>query len=364
VKTSKVLAWPEYTTKNRDVQLELLSDSNWIVQVHHRFIMGLTWSQLFPPPPGFTEKELPDLNGKVFIVTGGYSGVGFELASILYQAKGKVYIAGRSAARGEEAIRQIKTNCPDATSVGQLEFLRLNLSDLITIKISAETFKSKESKLDVLFNNAAVSLPDKGSTSKQGYELMMATNCLGPFMFTQCLLEPLKAAAQSASPGSVRVVWSSSQVVDVTPKHGFEIADLESPSKHRQEDHYGFSKVGNWFLASELGRSLAKDGILSVTQNPGNLRTNLLRNAPVYRAIVYPLLYPAKMGAYTELYAGFSPDLTQAVTLSNCYILPFGRLHPSPRADHLEAIKSRDEGGIGRAEEFWKWCEELTADFM
>lgn len=78
------------------------------------FIMGATWSQLFPPTPTLTEKNLPDQKGKVFIVTGGASGVGFELATTLFQAGGKVYIAGRSEAKARQSIDRIKALTHDA----------------------------------------------------------------------------------------------------------------------------------------------------------------------------------------------------------------------------------------------------------
>ena len=141
--------------------------------------MGATFSQFFPPNPDLTEKNLPNQKGKVFIVTGGASGVGFELATILYQAGAKVYIAGRSNTNAKEAIERIKSSLHGASDGGELEYLHLELDDLSTIKASAEAFQKKESKLDVLFNNAGVSQPPLGSKSKQGHELQLATNCLG-----------------------------------------------------------------------------------------------------------------------------------------------------------------------------------------
>lgn len=167
--------------------------------------MGVTFSQFFPPTPTLTEKNLPGQAGKVFIITGATSGVGLELATILYRAGGKVYIAGRSAASAQKCIEHIKASST-SKSPGQLEFLPLELDDLSTIKSSAEFFMKKETKLDVLWNNAGVSQPALGSVSKQGFELQMATNCLGPFLFTQYLLPCLKAAAKESKPGAIRVI--------------------------------------------------------------------------------------------------------------------------------------------------------------
>ena len=326
--------------------------------------MGVMWSQIFPTSPTLTEQNLPSQKGKVFIVTGGASGIGLELATMLFQAGGKVYIAGRSKDNAEQAIQSIKSLVHDTSSAGQLEYLPLDLSDLSTIKASVELFRSQETKLDVLWNNAGVSLPPIGSVSKQGHELQIGTNCLGPFLFTKLLLPSLQAAAQASRPGVVRVIWTSSQMVDMAaPKGGIMMADLASPPKDKTKN-YVTSKTGNWFLASELAREVDPKGILSVTQNPGNLKTNLLRHATtLMRLASSPLLHNAKLGAYTELWAGLSPELT--MESNGAYVIPWGRVHPSPRKDLLDALKEVGEnGGTGQAGNFREWCEKQTIEYM
>ena len=323
--------------------------------------MGVTFSQLYPPSPSLTEQNLPSQKGKVFIVTGGASGIGLELATILFRAGGKVYIAGRSENRARESIERIRASVHDPSSAARLEYLPLELDDLSTIRSSAEAFMNKESKLDVLWNNAGVSLAPLGSVSKQGHELQVATNCLGPFLFTQLLLPSLRAAAQGSPPGFVRVVWTSSMMVDLSaPKDGIVMADLVSPPQDKTRN-YVTSKTGNWFLGSELAREVGPHGILSITQNPGNLNTNLLQRAPWMKLMSYPLLHDAKKGAYTELWAGLSPELT--MESNGDYVIPWGRVHPSPRKDLLDALKTLDEGGTGQAGKFREWCEKQTAAY-
>ncbi|MCJ1378593.1 hypothetical protein MMC17_001692 [Xylographa soralifera] len=328
--------------------------------------MGATWSQFFPPAPALTEQTLANQNGKIFIVTGGASGIGFELATMLFEAGGTVYIAGRSEAKARHCIEQIKVISPNAT--GRLEYLPLELDDLSTIKASVQDFQTKEHRLDVLWNNAGVSLPPLGSISKQGHELQLATNCLGPFLFTQLLLPSLQAATQTAPKGSVRVVWTSSQTVDLSaPTGGFVMADITSPPADKTKN-YVASKTGNWFLASELARAAATpgssaSGILSITQNPGNLSTNLLRHARWMKTLFAPLLHRPRLGAYTELWAGLAPELTLE-NHGGAYVVPWGRLHPAPREDLLNALKDKTDGGSGRAKEFWEWCQSQTADYM
>jgi NADPH:quinone reductase-like Zn-dependent oxidoreductase len=101
-------------------------------------IMGNVWGQLFPPKPHFTEKEIPSLEGKVFIVTGGNSGVGLEIVKILYARGGTVYMAGRSATKIDVEIEAIKAATLNPT--GQLKNLVLDLSDLTTIKPAVDAF--------------------------------------------------------------------------------------------------------------------------------------------------------------------------------------------------------------------------------
>lgn len=105
----------------------------------------------FIPQPTLTEQNLPDQFGRVFIITGGYAGVGCALTKILYSKNGTVYIAGRNAEKADAAIRNIRKAHP--LSRGKLHFLQLDLADLSTIKASTEELLSKESRLDVLVNS-------------------------------------------------------------------------------------------------------------------------------------------------------------------------------------------------------------------
>ncbi|KAF3058021.1 hypothetical protein GL218_05227 [Daldinia childiae] len=241
--------------------------------------MGAQWSQVFPPKPTFKEDNVGSQNGKVFIITGGYSGIGLELAKMLYKNHGRVYIAGRSEDKARQAIDDIRVGAP--ASQGILEFLHLELDDLSSIKASVESFKAKESKLHVLWNNAGVSRPPVGSVSKQGIELQLATNCLGPFLFTRLLLPLIEETASTEPPSSVRVIWTSSQIVELSaPPGGFNMSELQTPSKD-QLQNYIISKFGNWLLASEMARTVGcTSGVVSVALNPGSAYSNLFRHTP------------------------------------------------------------------------------------
>lgn len=119
---------------------------------------GRVWKQsYFLPAPPLTEKNLSDQKGRVFIVTGGYAGCGFELSKILYQRNGTVYVAGRTQSKADAAISKIKSQI--TKSEGKLEFLSVDLADLTSIKPAVEEFLSKEERLHVLTNNAGAYVP-------------------------------------------------------------------------------------------------------------------------------------------------------------------------------------------------------------
>ncbi|KAF8246991.1 putative steroid dehydrogenase [Wilcoxina mikolae CBS 423.85] len=318
------------------------------------------WSQLRPAAPSLTETNLPPQSGKIFLVTGGNSGVGYELCKILYSSGARVYMASRSASNATAAIAEITKSV--STSSGELKFLQLDLGDLSTIKNSAEAFAAQEERLDVLWNNAGVATPPVGSTTKQGHELQIGTNCLGPFLFTQLLLPQLRAAAMTAPANSVRIVWTSSMLVDAkAPTGGISIPELSAPTSD-QNRNYAMSKAGNWLLASEFASRVGGNGIVSLTQNPGNLRTKIWDKAPkIAQILTSPVLHDAKLGAYTGLWTGLSEEVT--IADGGRYVVPWGRWHPQPRKDIVKALKGRGEGGTGEAEAFWRWCEEQTVRY-
>jgi NAD(P)-dependent dehydrogenase (short-subunit alcohol dehydrogenase family) len=326
--------------------------------------MGAQFSQFFPPRPTFTDASIGTQEGKVFLITGGYSGIGFELAKILYKTGGKVYIVGRSGEKAQRAIEEIQSLFPGSN--GSLHFLALSLDDLSTIAASVNTLKAQESKLDVLWNNAGVSQPPLGSTSKQGVELQFATNCLGPFLFTQLLLPLLEKAATtqnqaSTNPASGRVVWLSSQIMELSaPLGGISMHDLKNPPKD-QTRNYVASKTVNYLLSCELARREGTKGIISVAINPGAASTQLFRHTPYLAYLAWPLLYKAEMAAYTELYAGLSEDITGE--RNGCYVVPWGRVSKNVREDLLVAAASKESGGTGRAAEVWEYCDELTREY-
>ncbi|KAI0970605.1 NAD(P)-binding protein [Xylaria arbuscula] len=323
-------------------------------------------TQTWPPKPTFTEANVPpgSQTGRVFIVTGGNTGIGFELCKILFNSGATIYMASRSKDKATAAIKEIVNGAPkNASGTGQLKFLQLDLGDLKSVVAAAETFAAQEAKLDVLWNNAGIgaNVMPYGERTAQDIEPFFGVHCVGTLLFTLRLTPLLKAAAAASSPGQARVVWLASGLMDQSaPPNGVDFNALDKGLKDRVAN-YGASKAGTWFLAREYGRRHGAEGILSVTLNPGNLRAGAFKGtpAPAYFILNTFILHEPVFGAYTELYAGLSPDLK--MEHNGTYVIPWGRRRldsEMTRKDIVQAMTSEAEGGLGYATKLWQWCEE------
>ncbi|KAI5865337.1 hypothetical protein GGS23DRAFT_603929 [Durotheca rogersii] len=321
-------------------------------------------TQFYPPKAAFTEQDVPDLSGKVYIVTGSNTGIGKGLAGILYSRNAKVYVAARSEQRAEAAIAELKAASPSST--GSLTFLHLDLADLSGIKASVDAFLAREKKLHVLFDNAGVMNVASGqedARTPQGHEIHIGVNCLGTFLFTKLLTPVLTATAAAEPAGSVRVVWLSSTIDVAAEKNvGFDLGNLDYRVPKPAMIRYGYSKVGNYYQGVEYARRVRDAGIVSVVANPGNLASDLYReHGTAFKFVTKLITHPPINGSYTMLYAGLSPEVTLENTGS--FIIPFGRIHP-PRKDLELAAKPVSEGGNGTGPKFWEWCEEQVKAFV
>ena len=246
---------------------------------------------------------------QVIIVTGSNTGLGKELAQILYSKHAKVYMMARSEEKTKRAIDSIKTAVPK--SYGELIFLPLDLSDLRSLKTSAEAFLRREQRLHLLFNNAGVGYPEKGSKTKQGYELQLGVNCIGTFAFTKLLTPTLVSTARISEPNSVRVVWVSSSAAEAFAPGDF-LKALPKIGTKAPFDQYCVSKLGNHLHATQFAAHYKADGVISIPLNPGNLDSDFWRTQGALMTCILrkTLLFPPVFGAYTNLFAGFSPKVT------------------------------------------------------
>jgi NAD(P)-dependent dehydrogenase (short-subunit alcohol dehydrogenase family) len=295
-------------------------------------------------------------------VTGGSSGVGFELSRILYRAGGTIYCMSHYEGRGLVAIEAVKSTVQTSTP-GGFHFIPLDLANLTTIYPAISAFLAAETRLDILFNNAGrASLPLDYKTA-QGLEPHFGINCAGGWLVTQLLTPILTATAKISPANSVRITWTSSVLVDImAPKGGVVMKEVRTPSKQRHE-HYSASKAGNWFLVYEWNRRFgASTDVVSLALNPGSLKTNTWRSTPWYHYWPYYFLLGNPIDeARTNLWTAFSKDIT--IEDGGRYVIPWGRRHTTMRADITAGLKEEKDGGTGMAVQFRNWCEEATKPF-
>ncbi|GAW12476.1 hypothetical protein ANO14919_018460 [Xylariales sp. No.14919] len=323
-------------------------------------LYSITYQFLRPSKPRFVENDVPDLKGKVTIVTGSNTGLGKEIAQVLYSKNAKVYMLTRSEEKTQKAIESIKAAVPDSS--GELTYLHLDLADLPSIKATVEEFRRRESQLHLLFNNAGVAFPQSGAKTKQGYALEIGVNCLGPFALTKLLAPTIVSTAKAAPPNSVRIIWVSSNASEgFSPKN--YVHNVEHAENLTAVGKYFSSKLGNFLHGAEFANRYKADGVVSVSLNPGALDSDLWREqfSLVQSFLRATLLHPPIYGAYTCLFAAFSPEIT--LEKSGTYVAPWGQLWKVAPA-MVKAGKSLEEGGDGTANEFWEWSDTQVKKYL
>jgi NAD(P)-dependent dehydrogenase (short-subunit alcohol dehydrogenase family) len=268
-----------------------------------------------------------------------------------------------------QAIKAITSATPPPKNPGTLKFLHLDLNDLNSVKAATSTFASRETKLHVLWNNAGTGAyrVSQGARTAQGLEAMVGMHCVATLLFTTLLIPQLRIAAAeepSSSNNSARVVWTSSIVTDQgSPTYGINLETLDTGSPDRVLN-YAVSKAGSWMLSREMARRYGNEGIVSVAQNPGNVKGGSYEGTPA--ATMWFLnrfvLHAPACGAYTELYAGLSPDIDNGT-----YIIPWGRMRPDdecPRKDIVHAMLPEKDGGLDYGKKLWDWCEKQWASVV
>lgn len=221
------------------------------------------------PKPDWSLADVPSQKGRIFLVTGGTSGMGYEAAKALAAAGARVVIAARNPQRGQEALARIKQEVPDA----QLQFESIDLADLSTVRALARRLNAALPRLDGLINNAAIMAPPERGTSWDELEMQFATNYAGHFVLTAELLDLLRKSDLS------RVVTMASIAVH---RGRINFDDLQSTQAYDPYAAYAQSKLACLMFALELERRSAAAGwrIQSMAAHPGVAVTELVARGP------------------------------------------------------------------------------------
>ncbi len=296
----------------------------------------------------WSARDIPDQAGRVAVVTGANSGLGYATALELARAGATVVLACRDTTKGERAQAAIRQAAPAADA----QLAELDLADLGSVRAFAANLVAQQPHLDVLINNAGVMAPPRRLTT-DGFESQIGTNHLGHFALTGLLLGPLLAAAEP------RVVTLSSGVHRIG-RINFD--DLQSERRYIKWMAYGQSKLANLLFCFELQRRAteARTALVSVAAHPGYAATNLQFAGPSHsyeKAIMAVgnklIAQSAEMGALPTLYAATAPDLP-----GGSFVGPDGFMEQRGHPKVVTAAgRAYDQAAWRR---LWEISEELT----
>ena len=285
----------------------------------------------------------PRIDGAAVLVTGAASGLGLAAACGLARLGATVHAVARNTERAEEAVAQIATTVPGADARPHA----CDLSSLAAVKSFAEEFIARDSRLDVLVNNAGV-MPPERTRSADGHELMFATHVLAPVALTTLL------ARNARGLGRVVNVSSGGMYSQSLPENG----DWESDhTPYSPKKLYARTKREEVTITEALAERLRDRGVVVQAMHPGWADTEGLKRAmPSFRKAIRPIIRNADEGADTIVWLGAAPEPARTTGLF---------WHDRrPRLTHyrLAAPVAGREDGAGEREELWAYCEAALRD--
>lgn len=296
----------------------------------------------------WTTDNIPDQSGKIIIITGANSGLGFESTKALAQKGGHVILACRNKTKAIHALDRIKSQVAHAS----LEFMPLDLSDQKSIHQFVNAFKLKYDRLDILINNAGIMQVPYGKTV-DGFERQFGTNHLGHFTLTGLLYDLIKRTKNS------RVVTLSSGAHNMA---NIDFNNLQYENgRYNSMTAYGRSKLANILFAYALDRRFKRDNIqaMSLVAHPGGANTNLNDHLTegflnkITKPLMDKMMQSAYMGALPSLRAATDPQAR-----GGQYYGPGGFTGNSGYPKVVKSSrKSKDES---LQDQLWRVSEQLT----
>ncbi len=245
----------------------------------------------------WTTDNMPDQTGRIAVVTGANSGIGYDAARALALKGATVILACRSKERGNAAVQQLLREHSEAKA----EFMQLDLADLASVRRFTSEFTNRYDKLDLLINNAGIMMLPFGKTA-DGFELQFGINHLGHFALTGLLLEFL-----TKTPGA-RIVNVSSNGHRMGQ---IDFENLNSEKSYSRQGAYCQSKLANLLFTYELQRRFEAAGVdtIATAAHPGWTATNLQAHTWYFRLLNPLVAQKSEMGALPTLYAAVGSDV-------------------------------------------------------
>jgi NAD(P)-dependent dehydrogenase (short-subunit alcohol dehydrogenase family) len=298
----------------------------------------------------WTVADIPSQQGKLAVVTGANSGIGWITALELARAGAEVILTARTKAKGQDAVDRIRRQLSQA----KVRFELLDLASQRSVRTFAAKVNSNETRLDLLVNNAGVMRIPRRQVTEDGFEMQFGTNYFGPFALTVLLLPALQRAAYP------RITTVSSGAANMGLKR-INFGDLQWEKSYGPWNAYCQSKLADLMLMLELARRSSADGIrlISNAAHPGFARTNLQTSGPgrplnfLERSIMPLMSHDAANGALPTLRAATSPDAS-----SGTYFAP-ERLF-NLKGDCIPVKLPKPALDEAAARKLWEVSEQLT----
>lgn len=298
--------------------------------------------------------QVPDQRGRFAIITGANGGLGYEIARRLSGAGATVMLAVRDGRKGEAARRSIKAEHPAA----QVMVEELDVVDLAAIARFAEARRSDERPIDLLIHSAGIMAVPTRQTTRDGFEVQLATNYLGPFALTGRLF-PLLRAANGARMVTISSLAGSAGSIDLD--------DLQSERSYKRWRAYSLSKLADLMFAREFDRRSREAGwsVRAVSAHPGVARTGMTTTNPniqssswqdriVRLQVKIPgMSQPASRAVEPILFAATSPSV-----IGGGYYGPVGWMELRGRPGPVKVPKQAHDDAV--AARLWEVSEELT----
>ncbi|KAJ3024599.1 UNVERIFIED_CONTAM: hypothetical protein HDU68_007972 [Siphonaria sp. JEL0065] len=310
----------------------------------------VAWRLTKPKPKEFTVADIPSVQGKTFLVTGGNAGLGYETCLQLSKKNaGTIILAARSEQKAMEAIDAIKREVPTAV----IQFLKLDLSNLKQVDAAAKDLIKKGTKIDVLINNGGI-YNTPFALTVDGIEETFAVNYVGHFHLTRTLLPLL---SKSSEP---RIVNLSSGLHAAAPANGIAFNGLNDAKTMNGVQRYAQSKLAMVLFTTTLNKRYGGKIYVNAA-DPGYTATKMASKQDAgflkwMDAICLPLFgRSVSDGALTQLYLATSPEVVEK---------QYKGLHFSPIAS-----KENGEKGLSAlakddtlAEKLWVFTEDLVKE--
>jgi len=287
-------------------------------------------------------KMMEDQTGKVVIITGSNTGIGYHMAHGLVSKGASVVMACRNLKKASDSRNKILKDFPKAN----IKIYQLDLADLDNIKYFAKKFINENDRLDVLINNAGVMIPPYSKT-KNNFELQFGTNHLGHFALTGLLL-PLLEKNDNGRIITVSSIAHNPGIIDFD--------DLNSErKKYSKWGSYSQSKISNLCFAIELDRRLKAGGFstISLASHPGYSNTELQRYSILWRILNVFFAMSAKKGSEATLFAATNQKATEYI-----YWGPTGIIEMRGRTGKAKINKKAQNKET--AKRLWSISEKMT----